>query len=103
MSRGLVAIRLGLTRANETVVLPLDAVFMNGPNWGRNVFVPMDAVIGGVGETYFSFWSERNEVIAQALAAAAQEGVLVKFVRSLPTDERAVICRQALGLGPDDL
>jgi acyl-CoA dehydrogenase len=30
--------------------LPLDAAFMNGPNWGRDVFVPMDAVIGGVGQ-----------------------------------------------------
>ena len=28
--------------------LPLDAAFMNGPTWGRDVFVPMDAVIGGV-------------------------------------------------------
>ena len=28
--------------------LPLDAAFMNGPNWGRDVFVPMQAVIGGV-------------------------------------------------------
>jgi acyl-CoA dehydrogenase len=28
--------------------VPLDAVFMNGPNWGRDVFVPMDCVIGGV-------------------------------------------------------
>jgi acyl-CoA dehydrogenase len=28
--------------------LPLDAAFMNGPNWGRDVFVPMDFVIGGV-------------------------------------------------------
>src|SRR5918996_2252357 len=28
--------------------IPLDAVFMNGPNWGRDVFVPMDFVIGGV-------------------------------------------------------
>ncbi|HKA41399.1 MAG TPA: acyl-CoA dehydrogenase [Burkholderiales bacterium] len=28
--------------------LPLDSAFMNGPNWGRNVFVPMDYVIGGV-------------------------------------------------------
>ncbi|HEX2825419.1 MAG TPA: acyl-CoA dehydrogenase [Burkholderiales bacterium] len=28
--------------------VPLAAVFMNGPNWGRDVFVPMDAVIGGV-------------------------------------------------------
>src|ERR1041384_3562225 len=28
--------------------LPLDGAFMNGPNWGRDVFVPMDCVIGGV-------------------------------------------------------
>ena len=28
--------------------LPLNAVFMNGPNWGKDVFVPMDCVIGGV-------------------------------------------------------
>ncbi len=28
--------------------LPLDAAFMNGPNWGKDVFVPMDYVIGGV-------------------------------------------------------
>ncbi len=28
--------------------LPLDGVFMNGPTWGRDVFVPMDCVIGGV-------------------------------------------------------
>ncbi len=27
--------------------LPLNAVFMNGPNWGRDVFIPMDYVIGG--------------------------------------------------------
>ena len=28
--------------------LPLNAVFMNGPNWGRDVFVPIEYVIGGV-------------------------------------------------------
>ena len=28
--------------------LPLNAVFMNGPNWGKDVFIPMDCVIGGV-------------------------------------------------------
>ncbi len=28
--------------------LPLDGVFMNGPNWGREVFVPLEFVIGGV-------------------------------------------------------
>lgn len=26
---------------------PLDAAFQNGPNWGRNVFIPMEWVIGG--------------------------------------------------------
>ena len=28
--------------------LPLNAVFMNGPNWGRDVFIPMDYIIGGI-------------------------------------------------------
>jgi len=27
--------------------LPLGAAFMNGPNWGNNVFVPLEAIIGG--------------------------------------------------------
>ncbi|MDB5865403.1 MAG: hypothetical protein JWO70_3209, partial [Betaproteobacteria bacterium] len=27
--------------------IPLGGVFMNGPNWGRDVFVPLDFVIGG--------------------------------------------------------
>ena len=27
--------------------IPLAGVFMNGPNWGRDVFVPMEYVIGG--------------------------------------------------------
>jgi acyl-CoA dehydrogenase len=27
--------------------LPLNAVFMNGPNWGKDVFVPLEYVIGG--------------------------------------------------------
>ena len=27
--------------------LPLNAVFMNGPNWGKDVFIPMESVIGG--------------------------------------------------------
>ena len=29
--------------------LPLNAAFMNGPNWGKDVFVSMDYVIGGAG------------------------------------------------------
>ena len=28
--------------------LPLNAVFMNGPNWGKDVFIPMDYIIGGI-------------------------------------------------------
>ena len=27
--------------------MPLNQAFMNGPNWGDNVFIPMDMVIGG--------------------------------------------------------
>ncbi len=27
--------------------LPLNAAFMNGPNWGKDVFIPMEFVIGG--------------------------------------------------------
>jgi acyl-CoA dehydrogenase len=27
--------------------IPLNAVFQNGPNWGKDVFIPMDWVIGG--------------------------------------------------------
>jgi len=27
---------------------PLNAAFQNGPNWGKDVFIPMDYVIGGV-------------------------------------------------------
>ena len=27
--------------------MPLNAVFQNGPNWGKEVFIPMDWVIGG--------------------------------------------------------
>lgn len=30
--------------------LPLNTVFMNGPTWGNNVFIPLDYLIGG--ETY---------------------------------------------------
>ncbi|MGZ4968503.1 MAG: acyl-CoA dehydrogenase [Methylobacter sp.] len=29
---------------------PLDAAFQNGPNWGKDVFIPMDWIIGGVGQ-----------------------------------------------------
>jgi len=27
--------------------MPLNAVFQNGPNWGRDVFMPLDRIIGG--------------------------------------------------------
>jgi acyl-CoA dehydrogenase len=27
---------------------PLNSAFQNGPNWGRNVFIPMDWIIGGI-------------------------------------------------------
>src|SRR5262245_18501489 len=27
--------------------MPLNAVFQNGPNWGKDVFMPLDCIIGG--------------------------------------------------------
>lgn len=30
--------------------LPLDAAFMNGPTWGKDVFVPLDYIIGGAAQ-----------------------------------------------------
>jgi acyl-CoA dehydrogenase len=29
---------------------PLDSAFQNGPNWGKDVFIPMDMIIGGVSQ-----------------------------------------------------
>jgi acyl-CoA dehydrogenase len=48
-----IGITLALIPANHPGVnigrrhFPLNASFMNGPNWGREVFIPMDWVIGG--------------------------------------------------------
>ena len=30
--------------------IPLSAAFMNGPNWGKDVFIPMEWIIGGKGQ-----------------------------------------------------
>ena len=35
----------GITIGSRHV--PLDMPFMNGPNWGKNVFIPLDWIIGG--------------------------------------------------------
>jgi acyl-CoA dehydrogenase len=29
---------------------PLDSAFQNGPNWGKDVFIPMDWIIGGIAQ-----------------------------------------------------
>ena len=44
--------------------LPLDAAFQNGPNWGADVFIPMDWVIGGI-ENVGQGW----RMLMQSLAA----------------------------------
>jgi acyl-CoA dehydrogenase len=44
--------------------LPLNAVFMNGPNWGKDVFVPLDYIIGGV-----EFAGEGWKMLMNCLAA----------------------------------
>jgi len=44
--------------------LPLNAAFMNGPNWGKDVFVPLDYVIGGQ-----SYVGEGWKMLMNCLAA----------------------------------
>mgnify|MGYP002148975997 CR=1 FL=1 len=42
---------------------PLDAAFQNGPNWGHDVFVPIDHIIGGV-EQAGNGWKMLMECLA---------------------------------------
>ena len=44
--------------------LPLNAAFMNGPTWGKDVFVPMDYIIGGA-----AFAGQGWKMLMNSLAA----------------------------------
>jgi pimeloyl-ACP methyl ester carboxylesterase len=71
------------------------------------------AVVAGVGETYFSFWCDRNEIIAQALLADDTETIadpLAQEFRTFSTRAKndlkalaACMRRDRLVLTPEDL
>jgi len=73
---------------------PLNAAFMNGPNWGKDVFIPMDWVIGGqpmVGEG----WKMLMECLAagRSISLPAQSIAAGKFA-SMTTGAYARVRQQ---------
>jgi acyl-CoA dehydrogenase len=62
--------------------LPLGNAFPNGPTWGKDVFVPLDAVIGGqdrIGQGWrmlMSCLAEGRAISLPAISTAATKGVL---------------------------
>ncbi|NOU12943.1 MAG: acyl-CoA dehydrogenase [Methylococcaceae bacterium] len=59
---------------------PLDSAFQNGPNWGKDVFIPMDWVIGGV-EQVGNGWKMLMQCLAtgRALSLPALSTGAAKF------------------------
>ncbi len=60
---------------------PLDSGFQNGPNWGKNVFIPMDWIIGGV-EQAGNGWKMLMQCLAtgRAISLPALSVAAAKFV-----------------------
>ena len=48
---------------------PLDSAFQNGPNWGKDVFIPMDWIIGGV-EQVGNGWKMLMQCLATGRAVS---------------------------------
>ncbi len=62
---------------------PLNMVFMNGPNWGKDVFIPMDWVIGGA-ERVGQGWRMLMECLAAGRSIS---------LPSLSTGAGKMVCR----------
>jgi acyl-CoA dehydrogenase len=60
--------------------LPLDSAFQNGPNWGKDVFIPMDWVIGGIDQVG-NGWKMLMQCLAtgRALSLPALSAGAAKF------------------------
>ena len=48
---------------------PLDSAFQNGPNWGKDVFIPMDWIIGGI-EQVGNGWKMLMQCLATGRAVS---------------------------------
>jgi len=65
--------------------LPLNAVFMVGPNWGKDVFIPMDYIIGGVDNVGHGWRMLMNCLAAGRSISLPAQGVGVAKLCALTT------------------
>ena len=64
---------------------PLDSAFQNGPNWGKDVFIPMDWIIGGV-EQVGNGWKMLMQCLATGRAVS---------LPALSTGASKMVCRNS--------
>ncbi|HEV2008772.1 MAG TPA: acyl-CoA dehydrogenase, partial [Burkholderiales bacterium] len=65
--------------------LPLNAMFMVGPNWGKDVFIPMDYIIGGAGYVGQGWKMLMNCLAAGRSISLPAQGVGVSKMCALTT------------------
>ncbi len=70
---------------------PLNAVFQNGPNSGKDVFIPLDWVIGGRAQG--NGWRMLMECLAAGRAISSQPSSNVGMAKMIAV--RARVCRRA--------
>lgn len=64
---------------------PMTATFMNGPNWGRDVFVPMDCIIGGIDQVGEGWKMLMNCLAAGRSISLPANGVGISKLATLTT------------------
>ncbi|MCE3001023.1 MAG: acyl-CoA dehydrogenase [Betaproteobacteria bacterium] len=64
---------------------PMTATFMNGPNWGKGVFVPMDCIIGGVAQVGQGWKMLMNCLAAGRSISLPANGVGISKLATLTT------------------
>ena len=72
----------------------MTATFMNGPNWGRDVFIPMDQVIGGVAQVGQGWKMLMNCLAAGRSISLPASSVGVAKLATLTTGAYARVRRQ---------
>ena len=64
---------------------PMTATFMNGPNWGKDVFIPMDYVIGGAAQAGEGWKMLMNCLAAGRSISLPANGVGISKLATLTT------------------
>jgi acyl-CoA dehydrogenase len=73
---------------------PMTATFMNGPNWGKDVFVPMDCIIGGVAQAGQGWKMLMNCLAAGRSISLPANGVGMSKLATLTTGAYGRVRRQ---------